>query len=229
MMGRTAIRQERLTGRRALLVTLWAGGAVLFILMSAFAALRDTFPGDLFLAHRWQDIDVPALGGALAFVNALGFAVATALITVGVALFALVQRRWLEAVLLLLTFVPRGLESGIKELVGRARPSDELVRVTEEASGAAFPSGHVVGAVVFYGLLLYLAPRLIEWPPLRVLFQLFCAFMILASGPARVYTGAHWPSDVVGGYLLGLLFLTLLVMLERVARKILAIGGEHGR
>jgi membrane-associated phospholipid phosphatase len=170
---------------------------------------------------------VPALGGTLSFVNALGFPIAAALTGVGVALFALVRRRWLEAVLILLTFVPRGLQSGIKELVGRARPSDELVHVADEASGPAFPSGHVVGAVVFYGLLLYLAPRLIESPPLRVLLRLFCAFMIVATGPARVYTGAHWPSDVAGGYVLGVLFLALLVALERVARGALSALHEH--
>jgi membrane-associated phospholipid phosphatase len=229
MTRRTAIRQEWLTGRRAVLVTFWAAGAVLFALMSAFAALRDTFPGDLFLSHRWQDVDVPALGGALSFVNAVGSPVAAALIAVGAALFALVRRRWLEAVLILLTFVPHGLQSGIKELVGRARPSDELVRVTEQASGPAFPSGHVVGAVVLYGLLLYLAPRLIGSHPLRLVLQLFCAFMIVATGPARVHAGAHWPSDVVGGYLLGFLCLALLLAVDRVARGSVSALADRSR
>jgi membrane-associated phospholipid phosphatase len=229
MTTRTATRREWLTGRRTVFIAFWAAGAVLFGVMSALAALRDTFPGDLFLSHRWQDVDVPALGGTLSFVNALGFPIAAALTGVGAALFALVRRRWLEAVLILLTFLSHGLQSGIKELVGRARPSDELVRVSEQANGPAFPSGHVVGAVVFYGLLLYLTPRLIESPPLRVLLRLFCAFMIVATGPARVYTGAHWPSDVAGGYLLGLLFLALLVALERVVRGTLSAVGKHGR
>lgn len=229
MSGGTATRRPWLSGRRALILVLWAAGALLFALMAALAAVRDTFPGDLFLTHRWQDVDVPALGGTLSFVNALGFALGTALITVGAALFALVRRRWLEAVLILLTFVPHGLQSGIKELVGRARPSDEFVRVAEEASSPAFPSGHVVGAVVLYALLFYLAPRLLESPPLRVLLRLFCGFMIVASGPARVYPGTHWPSDVLGGYLLGFLLLALLVALDRVARGTLSAVSERGR
>ena len=187
--------------------------------MAALAAVRDTFPGDLFLAHRWQDVDVPALGGTLAFANALGVVWAAAAITVGVAALLVLRDRWLEGGLVILTLVPRGLEVVIKDLVGRARPSEHLVRVSEEASGSGFPSGHVVGAMVFYGLILYLTPRLIESKPLRVLLALFCVFMILVTGPARVYTGAHWPSDAVGGYLFGLLCLAVLIALDRALRR----------
>lgn len=187
--------------------------------MAALAAVRDTFPGDLFLTHRWQDVDVPVLGGTLAFANALGFAWPAAAITLAAAALLALRRRWLEGGLVVLTFVPHGLQTGLKELVGRARPSEELVRVSEEASGAAFPSGHVVGAMVFYGLILYLTPRLIAGRPLRVVLALFCVFMILVTGPARVYTGAHWPSDTVGGYLFGLLCLTALIALDRLLRR----------
>lgn len=197
----------------------WAAGGALFALMAALAAVRDTFPADLFLTHRWQDVDVPVLGGTLAFANALGFAWATAAIMVGVAALLVLSRRWLDAGLLVLTLVPRGLDAGIKELVGRTRPSEELVRVSEEASGAGFPSGHVVGVMVFYGLVLYLTPRLIDSRPLRVVLGLFCVFMIVVTGPARVYTGAHWPSDVVGGYLFGLLCLAVLIALDRAVRR----------
>lgn len=197
----------------------WAAGGVLFALMAALAAVRDSFPADLFLAHRWQDVDVPVLGGTLAFANALGFAWAAAAIMAGVIALLALRRRWLEGGLVVLTLLPHGLQTGIKELVGRARPSEELVRVSEEASGSGFPSGHVVGAMVFYGLVLYLTPRLIKSRPLRVVLGLFCVFMIVATGPARVYTGAHWPSDVVGGYLFGLLCLAVLIALDRALRR----------
>lgn len=188
--------------------------------MAVGAALRDTFPGDLFLTHRWQDVDAPALGGTLDFVNALGDAwPVTAIALAALAALAL-SRRWWEATLLVLAFPPRVLVWAIKELVGRPRPDEGLVRVTEEASSSGFVSGHAVGAVLFYGLLLYLAPRLLESRPLRALLRLFCVFMIVMAGPARVYTGAHWPSDVVGGYLLGALVLALLVAADSGARRL---------
>jgi membrane-associated phospholipid phosphatase len=217
--GAAAVQGGRGIRRADLPGIAWAVGVVLFVVMAALAAVRDTFPGDLFLTHRWQDVDVPVLGGTLAFVNALGFTLAAGAITVGAAALAALRGRWLEGGLVVLTLVPRGLQMVVKDLVGRARPSEDLVRVSEEAGGAGFPSGHVVGAVVFYGLLLYLTPRLIEARPLRLVLALFCVFMILATGPARVYTGAHWPSDTVGGYLFGLLCLAVLIALDRTIRR----------
>ncbi|MSQ61666.1 MAG: phosphatase PAP2 family protein [Dehalococcoidia bacterium] len=52
------------------------------------------------------------------------------------------------------------------------------------------------------------------------------AAFIIAVGPARVYAGAHWPSDVLGGYLIGAV---LLVVIVRFYRTRVSGGGEVGR
>ncbi|WP_318206469.1 MULTISPECIES: phosphatase PAP2 family protein [unclassified Streptomyces] len=94
------------------------------------------------------------------------------------------------------------LQQGIKTLVGRERP--EWSDPVDSARFAAFPSGHAMTAMVTCGLLLWvLALRWREewrgWGALAVA----AAVSVLGVGWTRVYLGVHWPSDVLGGWLLG--------------------------
>lgn len=192
-------------------IWLWAAVALLLVVLAAFAAFYDRFPSDERIAHATQDIDVTAFGGFLAFINALGsvwlYLALTLTLTVAFAL----ARAWSEATLVLLTFAARGMNSLLKDWVERPRPSPD-------ASGFGFPSGHTVGTAALFGMLLFLIPAVVPWRPLRWTLQAGCLLMVLAAGPARVYVGAHWPSDVLGGYLLALLFLAPVLAAYRALR-----------
>ena len=90
------------------------------------------------------------------------------------------------------------------EIVGRSRP---LLQNDDNS----FPSGHVFGSTVFFGFWGFLAvyyrlKRKVLVPVLAVLFLL-----ILAVGFARMFEEVHWPSDVAAGYLLGGVWLLLLI------------------
>jgi undecaprenyl-diphosphatase len=186
---------------------LWLATGLLFAVLASFAAIYDRFPSDERIAHAIQAIDVPGFGGFVAFVTQLGDAPVYVSVTLAVALAFALMREGSEAVLMLLTFAPRAVNSALKDLVERPRPSPDLVDITGEASGFAYPSGHTVGTAVLFGLLFFLLPALVVWRPLRWLLQAGCLLMVAAAGPARVYEGVHWPSDVLAGYLLALLFL----------------------
>ena len=105
-------------------------------------------------------------------------------------------------------------------LVARPRPSSPLIHVYMSENGfPTFPSGHAMHDVVFYGFLLYvsLTKPVSQWRYrwLLIPLQIYAALNILLVGYSRVYEGSHWLTDVLGGYLAGALFLTLLIVLYR--------------
>ncbi|OGO49922.1 MAG: hypothetical protein A2148_07775 [Chloroflexi bacterium RBG_16_68_14] len=203
---------------------LWAAVALLFCFLAGLAAFYDRFPSDERIAHEIQAIDVPAFGGFVDFVNALGSAWAYVPLTLAAAAAFLVLRGGTEAVLVLLTFVARGVNSLLKDWVERPRPSPKLVEVTSDASGSGFPSGHTVGTVALFGMLFFLIPAVVPWRPLRWALQAGCLLVVLAAGPARVYVGVHWPSDVLAGYLLAFLFVAPVVAAYWALRRRSASG-----
>lgn len=100
----------------------------------------------------------------------------------------------------------------IKASVLRPRPTKDLVRVTSELSEASFPSGHVVHYVTFYGFLFYLVFTQLKQRWFRTALLTLLAGLILLVGPSRVYMGHHWPSDVGGAYLVGMLWLGVIIV-----------------
>ena len=65
------------------------------------------------------------------------------------------------------------------------------------------PSASLTGAVTFYGLLGFLAFSNVRHGSGRVALPVIAVAMIVVASLSRVYTGAHWPTDVLGGYILG--------------------------
>ena len=196
----------------------WLGGMALLGLLAALASVYDYFPADLRIAHWIQrEGGIPIWGGVAAFLRDLD-AVPSTLIWLLATALLLLSRRFPEGILVFSSVVPRLAQLLLKEAVGRPRPAEDLVRVAEHPNSLSFPSGHVVTAVAFFGLLFLLAPVVVRRRLPRLLLQGFCLFVVLGMGPASVYTGAHWPSDVLGSYVLSALYLALVLRYYRRRR-----------
>lgn len=86
------------------------------------------------------------------------------------------------------------VEQLFKLLVGRPRP---------RGVNMGFPSGHVTAATTFAVLLLYVLSRERVSPGVRIVLSALAVVLVVVVGFARVILNAHWPSDVLGGVLLG--------------------------
>lgn len=81
----------------------------------------------------------------------------------------------------------------------------------------AFPSSHVMFYVCFWGFLLYLSSQKSIFPNSYVanIVRFISVYHIIFVGASRVIAGAHTISDVIAGYIFGLVFLGILIALER--------------
>ena len=119
------------------------------------------------------------------------------------------RQRWLPA-LFIAAYGLEALCSQISKYAFRRPRPDETLRQLS-VSGFSFPSGHALAATVIYGLLAYLLFRFVKTPMLRLLIALLAATMIVLVAVSRVYFAVHYPTDVLGGILLGGLILTIFV------------------
>lgn len=102
----------------------------------------------------------------------------------------------------------------IKRLVGRARP-DVLEPILVEV-GYSFPSGHTANATIAYGVLAVLIGRIGLPAPVRLVAWLLLGGIIVAVGMSRIWLGVHYPSDVLGGWLLGGVFVASYAAVTRL-------------
>ncbi|MBN2099964.1 MAG: phosphatase PAP2 family protein [Dehalococcoidia bacterium] len=191
------------------------GLAVLATVLCICAHWEPRFPGDLRLTLAIQSPASGTLDTVMEWVSRLNGGWRVPVLAVA---GSIVVCRWLgklEAVLVLMTGLSSPIQSGLKLLVDRPRPTPDLVRVFQAEAGNGFPSGHAFFAMAFWGLLAYFAYTRLQTRSLRVLAFSASVVIVLWIGASRVYLGAHWPSDVLGGYVLGALFLMGLIWLDR--------------
>ena len=192
---------------------LWRVEAVYLVALLLFAALAfyahadAYFAWDLFAERDLQTVSVPGFAALMRFVSVFGNGpVPIALITATI-LFFLWRNRRTEAAGLGFSSLLNVL---LKTLIARPRPTSALVQVFRPLDTQSFPSGHVVFYVCFFGFLFFAAFAVLpKGSTARRLALPLLALPVLLVGLSRVYLGAHWPSDTIGAYLIGGLWLAL--------------------
>jgi membrane-associated phospholipid phosphatase len=104
-------------------------------------------------------------------------------------------------------------------IIRRPRPSG-VAHTTSKMIGYGYPSGHVGFFVWLSVLAMVLLARNLP-SPLYALCWFLAAVFVAAAALSRVYVGAHWPSDVIGGLLLGIAWTCLSLSIGRLRRPAL--------
>ncbi len=106
------------------------------------------------------------------------------------------------------------LSYGLKSVFGKTRP-DLWESAIKEVS-YSYPSGHALGSTVLYGFLAYLFAT--RFPQFSWLIYLLAVALIGAVGLSRLYLGVHWPTDIIGGYGIGFLWLTFCTTMLKLQK-----------
>ncbi len=157
----------------------------------------------------------PQLNKIFQFITDLGdvygYLILTALCAIG---FYLRFKNWRYVLEMLFVMIIAGLSNlALKQVINRARPDAAHLVAVETLS---YPSGHAMGAIAFYGFLIYLFYNFKMNTWLKTGILLIFSFLILAIGISRVYLGVHYPSDIVGGFIAGFIWIIFCVILFQV-------------
>ena len=160
--------------------------------------------------------DQPGLAAIARAITSLGNGEVLILIAVVAALWLLWRRQaHLGLMLIAVTLVGRALVSAQKYSVGRIRPDEtgHLVSVYNPS----FPSGHASNSMIVFLTIALILTADSRWR--RTAAALAVALSLLV-GSTRVALGVHWPSDVIGGWSFGLLWVLLALPLsERLFKR----------
>jgi membrane-associated phospholipid phosphatase len=206
------------------LIVRFAVGIVLFLLCAGafFALAEDVTSGepivqfDLAMVNAVHAHTSPTLIPIMLLISISGSQIPTLVTAILVSYFVWKRRGYDLALLVLAVGGAELVNLSTKSFFHRVRPS--FTDPITSAGGFSFPSGHAMGAMVFYGWLAYWLwhdnPRTIP----RVVVGAIFPVIVVLVGFSRIYLGVHYPSDVVGGYAAGLAWLALTISGMEVLR-----------
>ena len=198
-----------------LLLALLAG--VLFAWLGEEVLEGDTQAADEQLRDLVNGIASPRLTDVMVFASVWGAPRRLAILA-ALAVVVFLTRRWRRgALLVVITLAGAGLlDGGLKLLFGRTRPVAFFDHYPSPET-FSFPSGHALFATAFFGGLAVLLWGRLVHPVLRLATVALALVVILLIGFSRIYLGVHYPTDVVGGFAVGTIWVAAVALGDRIA------------
>jgi membrane-associated phospholipid phosphatase len=182
--------------------------AIMFALDTYLVATRPLLPFDVPIAAFVQSFPWGPITWVFRLINETAGYPQGILGLIVVVVLLVFERR--AGYLMALGAISSVIDNEMKLVLARHRPPADLVHIITPAPGYSYPSGHAVFFTWLSFMLAFaLAPHV--RPRYRVLLWGGAALVIVLTCFARVWAGAHWPSDVAGGVLLGLGWSALII------------------
>ena len=195
LAGRPGPTARRWLGPTALIVL------ILFAIDTYLVVQNEVLPFDIPIAVFIQQLSWGPLVYPMELINACAGIWQVLVGAVAILALFVVERRagWL----MLIGSISSLLDNIIKLVISRQRPPADLVHILSPTTGFSFPSGHAVFFTwMSFMVAVSIAPKI--RPSYRPILWIVAAMVIVLTCIARVWAGAHWPSDVIGGILLGI-------------------------
>lgn len=197
---------------RTFILTLLSLLIISFIWLSIYVAQNPFIPMDLSISKVVQAIQFKGLDNIMLAISIFGELPFSLLSVLLVAFIFFKTGFKREGYFVALTLLSGLIILGIKNLIDRPRPTEFYVRLVEINRFQSYPSGHTLSYVLFFGFLIVLMNHLKNINNrLRMSLIVISYFLIFTIPVSRIYLGAHWFTDVLGGVLLGLICLFPLV------------------
>lgn len=181
---------------------------IAFTILSIFIAQNPILPFDIKISLFVQKYQASWLDKsmlAISFFGELPWSLLSVLVVAAIFYWQKFRREGLFMASILISGL---IILGIKNVINRPRPTAFYVRLVEVNRFQSYPSGHVLSYVLFFGFLIILMNHLKSIPKtIRTIITYISAFLMIMITPSRIYLGAHWFTDTVGGFLLGLICL----------------------
>lgn len=164
--------------------------------------------------------------GVLIDVTALGSPVVLGLIVLIITGYLLLESRYVTAVIVLVSSISGEiLNETLKIFFERPRPS--VVPHLRTVVTASFPSGHAMESAIIYLTLGALLMRVVEGRITKAYCMATAMFLTLLVGVSRVFLGVHYPSDVLGGWMLGFFWAAVTFLVTQRFERAVDREREH--
>lgn len=207
---------------RHMLVVLLLGLVLLLgtLALSVEAAQHRALDADVDVQREMQSWSMPGVTQVVGTFNWLGHTLPMLALSLGIVTVLVVGGHWRKALLLTPAVLTAGVNFLLKQTFESPRPTTADVRITDPSTGFGFPSGHTMSAVVICVVLAYLAWRHLDHALLRRVTYAAMLVGVAGMGFSRIWSGAHWPSDVLGAVLWGVLYAGVgIVLYHRVVAR----------
>lgn len=171
----------------------------------------DSYPGDYTVFRGLSGLGGPAVSVAMQVVSWIGDPLPIAVAGPTLIFFFWWARRGVVAATLAVGLTLMAAGPLLKVVVMRPRPGLDCMTMGCGLADLGFPSGHALRAVIFLGLLAFGSEHLSSDARWRIAIRILAVTAATMVGLSRIVLGAHWFSDVVGGWLWGV-FLTAVAL-----------------